>query len=48
MFAQLEKEIDMLPAAILDAILNKRFFDYAQLKNKKEAIQKFLRMNGGK
>lgn len=47
MFKQLENEINMLPAAILEAMLHHRFFDYTQLMNRKESIQKFLRMNGG-
>lgn len=44
---ELEKEIEVLPALILESMIHKDFFAYKQLSNKKEMLQHFIDMNSG-
>lgn len=41
----LQDEIKSLPMMEFQALLKKRFFDYANIKKRKEAIKNYVHMN---
>lgn len=43
----LQEEVKSLPLEVFKALLEKRFFDYAQLSERKEMIQNYINMNLG-
>lgn len=44
---ELAQTVSILPTLILDSIIKLRFFDYKQLTKRKDAIERFLKMNRG-